>query len=72
MSGPKVNPRPNAAPMSAIPLARRSGGVQSAMTAAAVLTLAPATPAPIRLSRIRARASVPDSGGRVEARPNSP
>ena len=50
MSGPNVNPTPNAMPIRAMPFARFSGGVQSAITAAAVPTLAPAIPAPIRAS----------------------
>ena len=53
IAGPKMNPRPNAAPMSPMPFARVSGVVVSAMNACAVETLAPAMPA-----RVRARNSV--------------
>ena len=41
MSGPNVNPMPNAAPISAIPFERFSGGVLSAMTADAVTAHGP-------------------------------
>ncbi len=61
---------PNAAPISAIPFARFSGVVQSAITAAAVLTLAPAIPAPTRLARSSAIARVACSGGNAQANPN--
>jgi predicted metal-binding membrane protein len=44
MAGPRMKPRPKAAPMSPIPRARSSGPVTSAMTAWAVETLAPMTP----------------------------
>ena len=57
ISGPSVNPAPNAIPINAIPRARRSGVVQSAITAAAVPTLAPAIPAPTRENNIRPNAS---------------
>ena len=67
MSGPSVNPAPNAMPINAIPRARRSGVVQSAITAAAVPTLAPAIPAPTRDSNIKLRASCDCSNGKDTA-----
>ena len=69
MSGPSVNPAPNAIPISAIPFARFSGVVQSAITAAAVPTLAPAMPAPIRASSMSAMASSAWFASRVTAKP---
>jgi hypothetical protein len=64
-----VNPAPNAIPMRAIPFARRSGGVQSAITAAAVPTLAPAIPAPTRAASISPTAKAADPAGRATANP---
>ena len=64
-----MNPAPNAMPMSAIPFARLSGGVQSAITAAAVPTLAPAMPAPIRERSMRPIANPALEAGSVTAKP---
>jgi hypothetical protein len=47
IAGPKMKPRPNAAPSTPIPRARFSRVVVSAMNAWAVETVAPATPAKI-------------------------
>src|SRR6516165_2070017 len=55
--GPKVKPMPKAAPIRAMPCLRRSGGVQSAITACAVEMVAPATPAPMRATKNSATAS---------------
>ena len=71
MSGPNVKPMPNAAPISAMPFARFSGVVQSAITAAAVPIVAPAAPAPIREMSIRHNASTDDSFGNETANANS-
>ena len=70
MSGPKVNPMPNATPIRAMPCDRFSGAVLSAMTALAVLTLAPAMPAPVRLTNSSTSASVAEVVGSVQANPN--
>ena len=67
MSGPSVNPAPKAMPMRAMPLARFSGVVQSAITAAAVPTLAPAMPAPTRETNRSATARVASLAGSVTA-----
>ena len=47
-TGPMMNPRPNAAPIIPIPLARRSGGVTSAMYACAAAMLPAQMPAKAR------------------------
>ena len=54
-----------------MPFARFSGGVQSAITAAAVPTLAPAMPAPMRARSMRPMARVADEAGSVTAKPYS-
>src|SRR5205085_6911502 len=62
-----VKPTPNAAPIRAMPRLRCSGGVQSAITAAAVEIVAPAMPAPMRATNISATASVACAGSMVAA-----
>jgi hypothetical protein len=47
MAGPKINPRPKAAPTRPMPFARFSGVVESAMNACAAGMFAPAIPAKI-------------------------
>jgi hypothetical protein len=56
-------------PMSAMPRARFCGVVQSAITAAAVPTLAPAMPAPMRDRSMSDSAVAARSGGNVTAYP---
>ncbi len=53
--GPNVNPKPNAAPINAMPRVRRWAGVTSAMYAWAVGIVAPVMPAPIREMNIHVR-----------------
>src|SRR3989304_7718756 len=51
MAGPKMKPRPKAAPTRPMPFARFSGGVMSAITAGAVGIFAPAMPAKMRAAK---------------------
>ena len=63
MAGPKMKPRPKAAPTNPMPLARFSGVVESAMNACAVGMFAPAIPA-----RMRAANSIASESARPKAR----